>query len=400
VRTNVLARVVCVAFLVAGGLFVRAAGPERKFDQGLASLRANRPEETRYCLASIDHRSDYRSQASLLRGWLRLQSRQAHKPEDYMAIWADLSDALEVRRCRPLTLALMGRLLYEGGRFADALDVLNGALAEDPDEIEAHRWLGSALYDVGAVIPALEHLRRVAEEEVSNARICRLIGLIYREHSDFRDAAAAYQESLTRDPAQPDADQVRIDLARCHLALDDYGAALAALEGCRDTADVLALRGLCYVGQGQPQRAREFVEQALERDADNTAALTCLAKIDPAQAAEMLSQAVERKPSDYELRERLGETYRSLGEQRLADEQEDHLRTRRSMRAELDQLLTQANENLFDASLRYRIADLARRLEMPELAADWQKAARLLDSSRAGAPTLPNAIPPNRPTAP
>jgi tetratricopeptide (TPR) repeat protein len=394
VRTNVLARVVCVAFLMAGGLFVRATGPERKFDQGLACLRANQPEQACYCLVSIDHRPDYHSQASLLRGWLRLQSHQADEAEDYMAIWADLSDALEVRRCRPLTLALMGRLLYEGGRFANALDVLNGALAEDPDEIEAHRWLGSALYDVGAVVPALEHLRRVAQEEVSNARICRLIGLIYREHADFSDAAAAYEESLRRDPAQPDADRVRIDLARCRLALHDYGAALAALEGCEDTPDALALRGLCHVGQGQPQRAREFVEQALRRDADNAAALSCLAKIDASQAAELLSQAVERRPNDYELREQLGATYRSLGEEDLAYEQERLLQTRRSMRAELDQLLKQANDNLFDAALRYRIADLAARLDMPELAADWQKAARLLNSSSAGAAPLPMTPPP------
>jgi tetratricopeptide (TPR) repeat protein len=383
-----------VAFLAVCGWFVRAAGPERKFDQGLACLRANLPEKMRYCLVSIDHRPDYHSQASLLRGWLRLQSRQAREPEDYLAIWADLSDALEVGRCRPLTLALMGRLLYEGGRFPNALDVLNGALAEDPDEIEAHRWLGSALYDVGAVVPALEHLRRVAQEEVSNARICRLIGLIYREHGDFREAAAAYQESLKRDPAQPDADQVRTDLARCRLALDDYGAALAALEACQDTVDVLALRSLCYVGQGQPQRAREVVEQALRRDADNAAALGCLAKIDPSRAAEMLSRAVERKPNDYELCARLVETYRSLGEEHRADEQESRLQELRGLRAELGQLLIQANDNLFDASLRYQIADLAQRLGQPELAAEWQKAALLLDPSRASAPILPNVTPP------
>jgi tetratricopeptide (TPR) repeat protein len=395
VRTKVFAAAICIAFLATCGWFVRAAGPERKFDEGLAALRANQPEETRYCLVSIDHRSDYEAQAALLRGWLRLQSHQAQEPEDYLAIWADLSDALHVRRCRALTLALMGRLLYQGGRLANALNLLDGALAEDPDEIEAHRWLGSALYDVGAAVPALQHLQRVAGQDVSNGRICRLVGLIYRERGDFRDAATAYQQSLTREPGQPDAEQVRLELARCHFALLDYNAALDVLRDCGDTPDVLGLRSLCYVNLGKAEMATECAEQALRADADNVAALNCLAKIDAAGTLERLTRAVGRKPNDFQLRQQLVNALRSLDQEDLANEQERRLQKTLKMRAELDQLLLQANENLFDPALRYRIADLAQRLDLSELAADWRKAARMLEFSPAGdAAPLPTTLPP------
>lgn len=394
-RTKILTFATGAAFLAACGWFVRAAGPQRKFEQGLSSLRANQPEQTGYCLAAIEHRADYHAQASLLRGWLRLQSHQAHTPEEFIAIWADLSDALEVRKCRPLTLALMGRLLYEGGRFANALQVLNGALAEDPDEIEAHRWLGSALYDVGAGFPALDHLKRVADQEVANGRICRLLALIYRERGAYREAAAAYQESLARDPGQPDAEQVRLELARCRVAFEDYNAALAALRDCADSADVLALRGLCYLKEGNRERAKQCVARALEENDGNAGALNCLAMIDPSAAIGPLSQAVEKKPDDYELRERLVETYRALGQEELAERHERRLATWRELRGELDALLLQANENLSDAALRYRIADVAQRLGLSDLANNWQKAARMLGSPDAATP-LPSMITPPR----
>jgi tetratricopeptide (TPR) repeat protein len=284
--------------------------------------------------------------------------------------------------------------LYEGGRFANALNMLGNALAEDPDEIEAHRWMGSALYDVGAVVPAVDHLKRVADHEVANSRICRLLGLIYRERGAYREAAAAYQESLARDPDQSDADRVRVDLARCQTALKDYDAALAALQDCADSADVLALRGLCYFEEGNRERAKQCVDRALLKDAENTAALNCLAQLDPAAAAEPLSRAVEDNPQDYQLRERLVETYRALGQEELADKHERRLRTLRKLREELDSLLLQANDNLFDAALRYRIADVAERLGLSELARDWRKAANMLGSPDAAAASLPSFVTP------
>lgn len=394
-RTNVLTFALGAAFLAAWGWFVHAAGPERKFEQGVSRLRSNQPEAAAYCLASIEHRWGYQAQASLLRGWLRVQSHRANEPEEYISIWADLSDALEVRKYRPLTLALMGRLLYEGGRFASALNMLQGALAEDPDEIEAHRWLGSALYDVGAMVPAVDHLRRVAEQEVENGRICRLLGLIYQDRGAYHEAAAAYQESLARTPVQPDADKVRLQLARCRIALEDYDAALSVLQACADGDDALALRGLCYLNEGNRERARQCVRRALEKNPENDAALNCLATLDPAAAVGPLKQAVEKNPDDYQLLERLVATYHAIGQDELAEEHQRRLRTLRKLREELDSLLVQANENLLDASLRYRIADVARRLGLFHLANDWQKSARMLDSPNAVAAPLPMVTSPS-----
>ncbi|HEX7378130.1 MAG TPA: tetratricopeptide repeat protein [Pirellulales bacterium] len=396
-RTKILTIAIATVFLAACGWFVRAAGPERKFAQGLAHLRANQPEETLYCLEAIEHRSGYQAQSSLLRGWLRLQSQQSHDAEEYIAIWADLSDALDVRKCRPLTLALMGRLLYEGGRYANALSVLQSALAEDPDEIEVHRWLGSALYDLGAMAPAVDHLKRVADQETANSRICRLLGLIYRDRGAFREAAAAYQESLTRDPRQTDADQVRCDLARCQIALEDYDAALTVLQGCADNDDVLALRGLCYFHEGNRERAKQCVDRSLQENAENVAALNCLAMLDPAAAVQPLAKAVEDNPDDYQLRERLATVYRAVGKDDLAAKQEQRLAPSRALRKQLNTLLTQANDNLFDPALRYQIADVAQQLGLTKLSNDWLKAARLLESSNAAAVPMPVlATPPGR----
>ncbi|MGH7134545.1 MAG: hypothetical protein ACREHD_02330, partial [Pirellulales bacterium] len=117
------------ALVAGGGWFVRAASPTARFERAREYLRANSPEGVQYELLSLDRRSNYESRAGLLRAWLRLNEMPAEKDKEarQKAAWADLTLALDDAECRPLALALMGRILYEQEHLAEALKLLEQA---------------------------------------------------------------------------------------------------------------------------------------------------------------------------------------------------------------------------------------------------------------------------------
>lgn len=376
------------ALVAGGGWLVRAASPTARFERAREFLRANSPEGVHYELLSLDRRANCESRAGLLRAWLRLKEVPSEKDKlaRQKAAWTDLTFAVDDPECRPLALALMGRILYEQEHLAEALKVLDQALRLGPQEVETYRWLGIAAYDIGDTAKATEYLERVAALEPANGLPHRLIGLMLKEKGEFASAAAAYELSLERDPDQPGADEVRFELAECLRLQRDYEAALSALERCTDTAEVLVLRAECYHALVRHRQANECVERALALDAEMPEALALKGKMcseagDEKEAAEWVARAVERKPNDYRLHYQLLQSYQRLGEEALAADEARQIEELRRMSDELDELLAEADRNVADARLRYRIAELASRLDMHELAQNWAKAARLVESA-------------------
>lgn len=389
-RRNCLFQAVLVAGGVALGLgwFAAERSPAQQFQFGLRSLRQKNAEAVQYSLLSLGDRPEYESQSGLLQGWLRLQSLRPDEPADLKEVLTDLDLAASGDDQRGLALALVGSALYEQGKMREAMTRLSQSLEDNPDEPEAHRWLGVAFYDIGNVASALPHLERLAKLEPNNGRPHRLMGIIFRDLSDFERAVTAYQESLARDPRQPDADEIRLELARCQFAQLKYDDALTTLRDGHETPAVLTLRAQCFHAKGLVDQAEQCVQQALADDRDDAEALAVEATLaeergDHQRAAELLSRAVERKPNEYNYRYRLVQAYRRIGKQELANEQTRVMGELQSLREDLETLIGQANYDTGNAQIRYGIAALAERLGMPEMAASWRKAARMLDTAAA-----------------
>lgn len=392
-RRNRLFQAVLVAGCVAIGLgwFAAERSPAQQFQYGLRSLRQKNAEGVQYTLLSLGDRPEYESQAGLLQGWLRLQSLQPGQTAQLKDVLTDLDLAATDENNRGLALALVGSALYEQGRMREAMTRLSQSLEDDPDEPEAHRWLGVAFYDVGNVALAMPHLERLAKLEPTNGRPHRLMGIIYRDLSDFDRAAAAYQESLDRDPRQPDANEIRLELARCQFAKLKYDDALAVLRDCGESPAVFTLRAQCYHAKGLVDQAEECVAEALAADPDDAEALAVEATLveekgNQRRAAELLSRAVEQKPNEYNFRYRLVQAYRRIGEDELAKEHSRVMNELMTLREDLETLIGQANYDTGNAQIRYGIATLAERLGMPEMSASWRKAAQMLETPEAMQP--------------
>lgn len=376
--------IACGVFATVCLLFANTATPGRHYQRALQSLRRNNAEKLVYELAAIERRPEYESRVCLLRAWLRLQSGQGDEAESASVAWNDLTYAVQDERIRPLALALMGRSLYEVGRFNEAVGYLHEAVQEDPREPEAHRCLGVIFYDLGVNPAALRELDRLAQLEPASGRPHRVMGLIYREQGEFENAVTAYRESLARDPKQPDGDDIRVELGRCLLSLRRFDEAIAAVEECGDVTDAMVLRAESYYALGQVDEAARWAAKALKSDPQDPYALAFSATLatirgQTREAADFLAKAVQRKPSEYEFRFRLAQAYHRLGEDSLAEEQEEGMEDLRKMRDELAELLRQANSDVSDVKLRYRIARIAERLGMSELASHWLKAARMVE---------------------
>src|SRR5947199_218337 len=77
--------------------------------------------------------------------------------------------------------ALTGQCLLALGAVREADRVFRSVVAEQPDQVDAHRGLAVIAYDLGQLGEAVEHLRRVAELDAADPRPHRLIGLIYKD---------------------------------------------------------------------------------------------------------------------------------------------------------------------------------------------------------------------------
>ena len=69
------------------------------------------------------------------------------------------------------TMTLAGQALYQLGQQAEALKPLSRAIDVDPNAIDAHRWIASSYYDLGAIHHALSHLQIIATRSLATASL-------------------------------------------------------------------------------------------------------------------------------------------------------------------------------------------------------------------------------------
>ncbi len=303
----------------------------------------------------------------------------------YAQTLQELNQIRDQGELRLKAIALSGQCLLYLREAREAERVFHFVLSECPDHIDAHRGLAALYYDRGAMWLAVQHLETVARLEPRDGRPYRWLGLIYKDLPyDNARAISCYEEALCRELSEQAAEEVKEELAECLVKQSDYVQALEVLEGCdheaAETPKLVALRAECLWALGRGTEAQALVDRALSAQPRFPGLLRLRAQWHvqdkglPA-AASLLERALEIDRHDYLSRFQLYLVYQSLGRPAAAAEQRRLGQQTQNDLKELTDLNLQAMNKPRDASVRRRLAELCQKLDKPDLAAMWLRAA-------------------------
>jgi predicted Zn-dependent protease len=99
---------------------------------------------------------------------------------------------------------LLGRVLCDRGRLAEAKETYEALLKADAKDVDALRGLARALSAMGQPGPAVQWLQTAADLRKDDPSVWKELGLAQRDAGDSVGAFASIQKSLALDPEQAD----------------------------------------------------------------------------------------------------------------------------------------------------------------------------------------------------
>lgn len=352
--------------------------PDYLLRRGQAALRSGDQERAKRTAARLEV-AGHRDHARLLRGEAALRRRDLTRAVGEFNRIRDRDDVLVEAS------AVYGQwFLLELQMPAEAEHFLRFVASRRPDHVDARRGLATIYYDQRAWAAAVLHLTAWGDLDPADGRPYRFIGLIYRELDQPKPAIPAYREALRRTLQPFVAEEVRQELAECLTLQSEYGEALEVLGGAGSTADeaprLVAVRAECLWGLRRVDEAHGLLDAALARNPGDAELLRLRARmhlaVQEAQAAAGLLERVLRDhPHDHTSRYQLALAYESLGRPAEAAEQRRLVEKTQAMLKRLTDLVHEAGDKPWDASLRRKAAQLCRELDKPDLAESWLRAA-------------------------
>jgi tetratricopeptide (TPR) repeat protein len=377
VRWFVLA--VMLSLLGLGGAFwYQSTRPENLLRRGQQALAQHDLDQAERLAARLDA-AGHKDHAHLLRCELYFRVHDYAKAVDEFNQIQDQGDLLVEAS------ALCGQwFLLELHRPAEAERFLRFVVSRRPNQMDAHRGLATLYYDQRAWVPAVLHLLRWAELDPRDGRAFRFMGLIYKDLDQLSPAIASYEEALRRKLADAVVEEVKEELAECLVAQSQYERALGLLESCAERPDsaakLMALRAECLWGLARSSEAQTLLDHALVDHSRAPDLLRLRAKIhlhanEPQAAIPLLQRVVEIDRQDYAGRYQLAQAYQAMGRTADAAEQRRLADDTKASLVRMTDLIKQASEKPWDASVRKRLGELCQKLDKPDLAVMWFKAA-------------------------
>jgi tetratricopeptide (TPR) repeat protein len=372
----------------AGAWWHHTTQPDYRLLRGQEALRRGDWDEAERFVLRLEAAGE-KDRAHLLRGELYLHQR------DYNRAVGEYNQLADQGALRVEAAALYGKwFLLELKRPVEAERFLRLVVAERPDHVDAHRGLATIYYDQGAWVPAVLHLLAWGNLDPNDGRPYRFMGLIYRDLDQPEQAVQSYREALRRQLKEHVADEVREELAECLVAQSHYAEALGLLEGnarAREEPRLLALRADCLWNLGRTAEALALLRPALASHPQAPELLRLRANMhlqarEPEAAAALLERAVALDGHDHASRYQLGLAYESLGRRAEAAEQRRLSQQTQDALVEMTRLVKEAAERPWDSVPRRRLAECCQRLNKPDLAARWLRAAALCPPGREGRP--------------
>jgi len=181
-----------------------------------------------------------------------------------------LMDAGEIERAQPVIARIeeplyeqlaSGRMRLLQGDAAGALELLDTAVAQWPDNGGARYLAGLAALRTGEVERAVGHLREAVRIDAGATDASLLLAQLYLERGEAAEAARFAGSFVKRRAAdRPEGYQVRIQALVAQEKLDDAREALAELEDAGFAAQASVEGARIETAAGGPEAAVRFLE--------------------------------------------------------------------------------------------------------------------------------------------
>ena len=124
---------------------------------------------------------------------------------------------------------LLGLMCLQTKRFEEAVYYIEKALAEMPDDAQAHANLGLALIGIKRLDLAASHFHDSLKLSPNNPRVCSNLGSTYVSMGRVSDAITYFQQALALQPAFT---QVHFNLGNALMHLHRYTEAADSFQQC------------------------------------------------------------------------------------------------------------------------------------------------------------------------
>lgn len=237
-------------------------------------IAQNKPELAKALVQEVLAENPRDNDALLLRGNLALQGNDPSAAiGDLRAVLRDQPDSVGVLR----TLA---RAHMANNEAALAEEALQRAVALAPTDAEVRLELAQFLVQNGKGEQAVPLAEQTVRDNPTNVLAREILVRLYLERRDFAAARVAAEDLKTLAPDKAVGYYLAGMVAQAQQRNPDALASFErALELQPDAADALAAVMRVYLSANQPAKARERVQQTLERSPDNVAARNLLGEI-------------------------------------------------------------------------------------------------------------------------
>jgi tetratricopeptide (TPR) repeat protein len=376
-------------------------GPEASYRRGRQALLVGDRDlalrESKRLMDTVG----YEAKGHLLQGLLLARSGK----QDEALPWLEKASLSKPLTVEAATVA--ASCLSSMGRYLETIDAAHAALALDDSCLEARRWLAAAYYDLGATSHAEIELKRLSKDAPRDPRPDRLLGLIAKDAEQYGKAIVHYQETLDRDPRQPDREKILLELAEAQVKEGKFEDALTTLRQCKRSAAALTWMAEADRGLSQLEQASRRLQEAVEIDNAYFPAKLSMGKLlmdegRVEEAVAVLTAAAELEPSNSQIHFELSQALRRAGSSERADAELGRMREIQVLHRQFTDLHVVAAQEPMNAEARVRLGELAQQLGKPQLAKTWFRAATAIraDQARANAKPKPDLNTPaasNRP---
>ncbi len=376
-----------VAWMVLGE---SRADPQKRFEQAMDAACSQDWTTVTTITRELAKRPEFESHTSLLLG-LRLAAdghfetalksfkRATYNPETALP-----------------ALVGAGRILYLLQRYRESIAVLKKAVLLDAEHDEAHRFLASAYFDIGAMDDAQKVLDAIIRFAPDDFRAYRFKAMILHDFELYDDALIQWNAAIDRAQLDPKfLAYCQLRKGECLIRLRRYDEACATLAEVRPepegtpvdglpavdfAAQVFAARAEACLAIRSFDESSRFAAESLKLSPGNVAATLTAARLAEEQqrnedAIVLLKTAIERHPREAQLFGRMADIQATTGQTEQATVARSRSAELMALQTQFTDLHQQAIARPDDFAVRLRLAETAESLGRAGIAAMWYQAA-------------------------